>query len=222
MLTRLLLPQSARSAASLLCARVPPLQLQSAPRFGRPLCLVASRVPLHGHSHLSPPSSDSSSNSDSAGSRALRRVTVMGAGVNVALALGKGAAGVLGNSAAMIADAAHSLSDLLSDLVTLVVLQEAHRPADEDHPWGHGKFESMGSFSLAAILVGTGVAIGMHSLHIIQDLIVQASAAAATAELVAAPTTLALGAAIISVIVKEALYHVTGAFGACQCPIHAP
>jgi cation diffusion facilitator family transporter len=49
----------------------------------------------------------------------------------------------------------------------------------------------------------------MHSLHIIQDLVVQASAAATTAELVAAPTSLALGAAVVSVIVKEALYHVT-------------
>jgi divalent metal cation (Fe/Co/Zn/Cd) transporter len=204
MLTRLLLPQSARASNSRLCARLRPgLQL------GRSLCLVATRAPRHGHSHLSPPSSSDDS-SNTPGNRALRRVTVLGAGVNIALALGKGAAGVLGNSAAMIADAAHSLSDLLSDLVTLVVLQEAHKPADEDHPWGHGKFESMGSLSLAAILVGTGAAIGMHSLHIIQDLIVQASAAAATAELVAAPTSLALGAAIASVIVKEALYHVTG------------
>jgi hypothetical protein len=115
----------------------------------------------HGHSHGGPLDVEDKSG-------ALRKVTVYGAAVNVALSIGKGVAGVMGNSAAMIADAAHSLSDLISDFVTIWVLKEAHKPPDHDHPYGHGKFESIGSLTLATVLVGTGVGIGLHSLHILQ------------------------------------------------------
>jgi cation diffusion facilitator family transporter len=161
----------------------------------------------HGHSHGGPSSSltEQKLQASRLGSGPLRRITVVGAGVNIALAVGKAVAGVLGHSAAMIADAAHSLSDLVSDAVTLFVLKQAHKPADSDHPYGHGKFESIGSLSMAALLVGTGGAIGWHSIQVLTAL----HSATAEAAAAAAPTSLALGAAIASVLIKEGLYHAT-------------
>ncbi len=117
-----------------------------------------------------------------------------------------GVAGVLGNSVVMIADAAHSLSDLVSDAVTLVVLREAQRPPDLEHPYGHGKFESLGAYSLAAILILTGGGIGLHAFHILQEMLTST----ANVEI---PTTLALWAAVVSVLVKEALFHATVKIG---------
>ena len=79
----------------------------------------------------------------SADQRAADRITVVGGLVNVLLTFGKLAAGIYGRSAAMISDAAHSASDLASDVVTLVAMRAARLPADEDHPYGHGRFETV-------------------------------------------------------------------------------
>ncbi|MBQ3809204.1 MAG: cation transporter, partial [Kiritimatiellae bacterium] len=78
------------------------------------------------------------------GERARRivRVTVAGAAVNAALAAAKLAAGVFGRSSALVADAAHSLSDLATDAAVLLFVRVSSRPPDEDHDFGHGKFET--------------------------------------------------------------------------------
>jgi len=81
------------------------------------------------------------------------RITLIGALTNLILAGFKLAAGVFGHSSAMLADAGHSFSDLLTDGVTLVTLRMSALPPDDDHPYGHGRFESLGSFVVASVLL---------------------------------------------------------------------
>ncbi|MBW1880665.1 MAG: cation diffusion facilitator family transporter [Deltaproteobacteria bacterium] len=127
--------------------------------------------------------------------RVVSRVTVLGAAVNVFLALLKAFAGVVGGSAVMIADAVHSLSDLATDVVALVALRLAARPPDEGHPYGHGRFETLASFLLALVLMGAAGGIALDALERF----------AAASE----PGMIALWAALVSVAFKEALYQVT-------------
>ena len=80
------------------------------------------------------------------------RITWVGAAVNLFLSISKLVAGIVGNSAAMLSDAGHSLSDLVSDALTLVTLRMSALPPDIDHPYGHGRFESVGSLGIATLL----------------------------------------------------------------------
>lgn len=81
--------------------------------------------------------------------KSIYRVTLWGAIVNFILVALKFVAGILGHSAAMIADAVHSLSDLLTDFIVVFFVRISSKPADEDHHYGHGKYET-----LATLLVG--------------------------------------------------------------------
>jgi hypothetical protein len=87
------------------------------------------------------------------------RVTLVGVYINVILSITKFFGGIAFNSAALVADAGHSLSDLFSDFITLWAVQVARLPPDEDHPYGHGKFESVGSLFLSLTLLATGIYI---------------------------------------------------------------
>ncbi|MBQ3810658.1 MAG: cation transporter, partial [Kiritimatiellae bacterium] len=91
--------------------------------------------------------------------RQLVRVTLDGALVNALLAAGKLAAGVFGRSSALVADAAHSLSDLATDAAVVLFVRVSSRPPDEDHDFGHGKFETFAAFlvSLALFAVAAGL-----------------------------------------------------------------
>lgn len=80
-----------------------------------------------------------------AGAKEADRVTWLGIYANLALFAIKASAGVMGRSAAMIADAGHTLSDLVSDMVTLWAVRMSALPPDDDHPYGHGRFEAVGS-----------------------------------------------------------------------------
>ncbi len=124
-----------------------------------------------------------------------RRVTLLGAVVDLGLALLKAFVGLVSGSAALLADAAHSLSDLASDVVTLVTLRAAARPADEDHPYGHGRYETVGTVVLALLLAGTAVGIAVDAWGRLDDAV--------------EPGSLALWAAAVSVVVKELLFHVS-------------
>eukprot|EP00585_Thalassiosira_rotula_P007369 CAMPEP_0196137420 /NCGR_PEP_ID=MMETSP0910-20130528/5405_1 /TAXON_ID=49265 /ORGANISM="Thalassiosira rotula, Strain GSO102" /LENGTH=492 /DNA_ID=CAMNT_0041397871 /DNA_START=588 /DNA_END=2066 /DNA_ORIENTATION=+ len=143
------------------------------------------------------------------------RVTFLGAIVNLLLSGGKFLVGVGCNSAALIADAGHSLSDLFSDFVTLWAVQVARLPPDDDHPYGHGKFESVGSLFLSLTLLGTGLSIGVSSyMKFLRVINVQRSAGiAAAAELVDIPTWPALVMAGMSITSKEWLYRITRRVG---------
>jgi hypothetical protein len=92
------------------------------------------------------------------------RITWIGGAVNLVLAVVKLLAGVYGHSAAMIADAGHSFSDLVSDALTLVTLRMSSLPADVDHPYGHGRFESLGSLAIGLLLLGVGGSFASSSI----------------------------------------------------------
>lgn len=143
------------------------------------------------------------------------RVTFLGVIVNLLLSAGKFAVGVGCHSSALIADAGHSLSDLFSDFVTLWAVQVARLPPDDDHPYGHGKFESVGSLFLSLTLLGTGLSVGVSSYtKFLRVISVQRSAGvAAAAELVEIPTWPALVMAGMSIASKEWLYRVTRRVG---------
>ena len=87
------------------------------------------------------------------------KVTLIGTVINAILIVLKFAAGILGNSAAMVADGVHSLSDFLTDFVVIVMLKISSKPSDEDHDFGHGKYETLATtiIGLLLILVGGGI-----------------------------------------------------------------
>ena len=140
--------------------------------------------------HSTPLSADYFFRNDNAADR----VTFLGIVINVLLSAGKFAVGVSCHSSALIADAGHSLSDLFSDFVTLWAVQVARLPPDDDHPYGHGKFESVGSLFLSLTLLGTGLSVGASSyVKFLRVINAQRSlGVAAAARLVEIPTWPAL------------------------------
>ena len=122
-------------------------------------------------------------------------VTWLGLIANLLLAIAKGFVGTIAHSSALIADAGHSVSDLLSDLVTLWAVRMAGVPKDENHPYGHGKFETVGSFVVALMLLFTGIGVAWHVLNKMDSPEV--------------PGTAALWMAAVAIAVKEALFHLT-------------
>ena len=151
-----------------------------------------------------PPSGAAASPDGEAGARGRRivRVTLAGAVVNALLAAGKLAAGVFGHSAALVADAAHSLSDLATDAAVLLFVRVAGRPPDEDHDFGHGKFETFAAFLVSLALFGVAAAL-------LRDGALRAAAALGDPGGAARPGGIALAAAAVSVAAKEALYRWT-------------
>jgi cation diffusion facilitator family transporter len=135
---------------------------------------------------------------EAAEARAKRRVTWLGAAVNLPLALGKIAVGVMGQSAALVADGVHSLADLASDAAVLWALGHSARAPDREHPWGHGRFETLVTLAIA-------VALGLTALGIMWD----AAARVLGEGPPGPPAALALAVALASLVVKEALYRVT-------------
>jgi cation diffusion facilitator family transporter len=161
--------------------------------------------------HSTPLSADYFFRNDNAADQ----VTFLGIIVNVLLSAGKFAVGVTCHSSALIADAGHSLSDLFSDFVTLWAVQVARLPPDDDHPYGHGKFESVGSLFLSLTLLGTGLSVGASSyVKFLRVIHAQRSMGiAAAAKLVEIPTWPALVMAGASILSKEWLYRITRRVG---------
>lgn len=87
------------------------------------------------------------------------RVTVLGSVVNILLVIVKLAFGILGRSAAMIADAVHSLSDLVTDVIVIVFVKLSNKPQDNDHDYGHGKYETLATAFIGLALFAVGVMI---------------------------------------------------------------
>lgn len=129
------------------------------------------------------------------------RVTIAGTVVNVLLTVFKFVAGVLGASAAMIADAVHSLSDLLTDFVVLLFVKLSSRPADSDHPYGHGKYETLATAMVAIALLAAGGVLLSEG--------VQKIVAAIHGEQLVMPGKIALWAALVSIAAKEGVYWLT-------------
>ena len=129
------------------------------------------------------------------------RVTLLGVAINIALSVLKFVGGIRFNSAVLVADAGHSLSDLLSDFICLWAVQVARLPADEDHPYGHGKFESIGSLLLSLTLLATGLSIGAWSYDkMIKVLHTQALFSHSAAAAAAASAASAAGGGVVRAI----------------------
>lgn len=131
--------------------------------------------------------------------REIYKVTLVGGAINVILLFFKFIAGILGHSAAMVADAVHSLSDFVTDLIVLVFIHISGKPQDKSHDYGHGKYET-----LAMTLIGA--ALFIVAIGIIYSDAVKISIWMNGEEL-KAPGMLALWAALISIILKEGVYH---------------
>ena len=129
------------------------------------------------------------------------RITLWGSIVNILLTALKFAAGILGASTAMIADAVHSLSDLLTDFVVLLFVRISSRPADSEHPYGHGKYETLATAIVAIALIAAG---GILLAEGVEKII-----AALRGEELAIPDKIALWAALISIAAKELIYRFT-------------
>jgi len=142
------------------------------------------------------------------------RVTFIGVFVNLFLSVGKASVGVTCHSSALIADAAHSLSDLFSDFITLWAVQISRLPPDDDHPYGHGKFEAVGSLFLALMLLGTGLHVGATSnAKLFRILSIRNTALGGLPAAVKIPTVGALIMAGFSITSKEWLYRITKKVG---------
>ena len=129
------------------------------------------------------------------------KVTLWGSFVNFVLVVLKLIAGIVGYSAAMIADAVHSLSDFATDIIVIIFVRISAKPQDEGHDYGHGKFETLATVIIGTILFIVGVGIMLNSLGGIIDVF--------RGQELKAPSMLALISAIISIFAKEGLYQYT-------------
>ena len=132
-------------------------------------------------------------------SREIYKVTFVGGVVNVVLLLFKFLAGILGHSAAMVADAVHSLSDFVTDIIVVVFVRISGKPKDKSHDYGHGKYET-----LAMTLIGMALlAVSIGILYSGATKIISW----ANGEELEAPDLLALWAALLSIVLKEGVYR---------------
>ena len=133
--------------------------------------------------------------------RRIYRITLAGSIVNVVLLVFKFAAGILGHSAAMIADAIHSLSDFLTDIIVIVFVRLSSKPADHDHDYGHGKYETLATSVIGLALAVVAVLIGWDGIEKIAD--------ALQGNRLESPGIIALWAALLSIVLKEWIFRAT-------------
>lgn len=133
--------------------------------------------------------------------REIQKVTLVGSAGNIALMIFKFIAGFVGHSSAMIADAVHSLSDFVTDIIVLVFVSVSAKPQDRSHDYGHGKFETIATFFIGLALIAAAIGIIVSGVMALIDW-------AGGADL-KAPGLLALWAALLSIVVKEVLYQYT-------------
>jgi cation diffusion facilitator family transporter len=136
------------------------------------------------------------------------RITGIGSVVNLVLSAAKGGAGVACGSSALIADAVHSLSDLASDAATVLAVRLSRKPADHDHPYGHGRYETVGALTVSGMVALSGLGIGVHSYEAMMALaVVSGGDVAAAADGTPMPVAAAVAAA--SILAKELLFQQT-------------
>ena len=134
------------------------------------------------------------------------RVTIWGSIINVVLLILKFAAGILGHSAAMIADAIHSLTDFATDAVVLVCVTLGSKPVDKSHDYGHGKFETLATAVIALALLAVGVMICYSG-------VMKTYGAMVLGETLEQPGMVALIAAVVSIVLKEWAFRFTARVG---------
>lgn len=134
------------------------------------------------------------------------KVTVIGSFINLLLLLFKFAAGIWGHSAAMLADAVHSLSDFVTDVVVICFVHISSKPEDKGHEYGHGKYETLATAIIGLSLLAVGGGILWHGASDVYRCLIQG-------EELEQPGIIAWIAALLSVVLKETLYHYTAAKG---------
>ena len=127
-------------------------------------------------------------------------VSAVGIFGNLILTVFKAVAGIIGHSSAMVSDAVHSASDVLSSIIAIIGIRISVHPSDESHPYGHERFEPVAAIILAVILAATGVSIGTE---------VGEKIFSGDYNSLETPSLIALIAAIVSVVSKEAMYRYT-------------
>lgn len=127
------------------------------------------------------------------------KVTLVGGAVNVVLLVFKFVAGILGHSAAMVADAVHSLSDFVTDVIVLVFVRISSKPKDKSHDYGHGKYETLAMTIIGVALLAAAIGIIFGGAVKIADWL--------GGQQLEAPGMLALWAALLSIVLKEAVYR---------------
>lgn len=127
------------------------------------------------------------------------KVTLVGGAVNVVLLVFKFVAGILGHSAAMVADAVHSLSDFVTDVIVLVFVRISSKPKDKSHDYGHGKYETLAMTIIGVALLAAAIGIIYGGAVKIADWL--------GGQQLEAPGMLALWAALLSIVLKEAVYR---------------
>ena len=130
--------------------------------------------------------------------KAATRVSLVSMVTNVILTLLKLAAGILAHSGAMISDAVHSASDILSGLIVLIGVRISSKAPDEGHPYGHERFECVAALLLSGVLALVGGTLGVNA---VRDII--------SGQVQEAPGLLALIAAVVSIVTKETLFWYT-------------
>ncbi len=139
---------------------------------------------------------------DKAREKEIYKVTIIGGFANAILVIFKFVAGILANSAAMLADAVHSLSDFITDVIVLVFVKISNRPKDKSHDYGHGKFETLATLIIGVALLFVGVMIFYNGAVAIYGSVW-------CGEQLESPGMLALWAAIASILIKEIVYQYT-------------
>ena len=120
---------------------------------------------------------------------------------NLILAVLKGAAGIFGHSQAVLADALHSVSDIVTDIAVIFGARFWSAPADEDHPHGHGRIETLITVAIGIALCSVAIGLGVRAIRGLRE------------GPTVAPSAVALVAALVSIVVKEALFRWTAAVG---------
>ncbi len=134
--------------------------------------------------------------------QAINRVTLWGVVVNLVLSAAKLAGGAIGQSQALLADGLHSLSDLASDAMVFFAAKHASEEADEEHPYGHARYETIATVALASLLVIVGLGIAYDAIvSLVAD------------EAIAKPDLFTLWIAAFSILSNEGLYHYTRLVG---------
>lgn len=134
--------------------------------------------------------------------KGIMTVTLIGSFANFILLTFKFVAGVLGHSGAMIADAVHSLSDFVTDVIVLLFIHISSKPKDEGHDYGHGKFETLATTVIGLILLCVGIGL-------FRDGAIKIFGFYFKGEPLESPGEIALIAALVSILIKEVLYRLT-------------
>jgi cation diffusion facilitator family transporter len=148
---------------------------------------------------------DKQSIEDAQRERQIYKTTVAGSIVSLLLILFKFPAGIIGQSAAMIADAVHSLSDFVTDIIIIVFVKFSQKPKDMEHAYGHGKFETLATLIIGLVLLAVGLGIAWNGASSIYSIM--------QGEILPRPGIIALMGALLTIVSKEVLYHYTAIKG---------